>query len=90
MIKCDKESFGFKSKNCPVQTKELQAFEKDPLDTIKSIKFININKKFQNSIKADIRKVKASPNLFIPADKTANMYELSPTEYKKLLKGQHH
>ena len=37
-------------------------------------------------MKADIAKVKDSPNLFIPADKTTSMYELSPTEYKKLLK----
>ena len=33
-------------------------------------------------MKADIAKVKASPSVFI----TTNMYGLSPTEYKKLLK----
>ena len=27
-------------------------------------------------MKADIVKVKASPNVFIPVDKTTNMYEL--------------
>ena len=70
---CDKESFGFKSKNCPVQIKELDAFEKDLLDIIKSIKFRQINNKFQSLMKADIVKVKALPNLFIPADKTANI-----------------
>ena len=37
-------------------------------------------------MKADIAKAKVSPNLFIPPDKTTNMYELSPSEYKKLLK----
>ena len=37
-------------------------------------------------IKADIARVKALPNVFIPADKTTNMYELLPTEYKRLLK----
>ena len=37
-------------------------------------------------MKADIVKVKASLNLFIPADKTKNMFEVSPTEYKKLLR----
>ena len=86
MIECDKESFGFKSKNCPAQIKELEAFEKDLLDIVKSIKFKNINNKFPNLLKGDIARVKTSHNLFLPADKTTNMYELSPTEYKKLLK----
>ena len=52
----------------------------------RSIKFRNINNKFQNLIKVDTAKVKASSNVFIPAGKTTNMYELSPTGYKKSLK----
>ena len=42
VIKCDKESFGFKSKNCPAEIKELEAFEKDLLDMVRPIKFRNI------------------------------------------------
>lgn len=38
-------------------------------------------------MKSDIAKVKVSLTLFIPPYKTTNKYELSPTEYKKLLKG---
>ena len=86
VIECDEESFGFKLKNCPAQIKELEAFEKDLLDIGKSIKSRDINNKSQNLMKADIAKAKVSPNLFIPPDKTTNMYELSPSEYKKLLK----
>ena len=37
-------------------------------------------------IKTDIAKEKASPNTFIPADKTTNIYELSRRECKSLLK----
>ena len=37
-------------------------------------------------IKTDIAKEKASPNIFIPADKTTNTYELSRRECKSLLK----
>ena len=44
----DKESSFFKSKNCPAQIKELEAFEKDQLDIIKFIEFGNINNKFQS------------------------------------------
>ena len=40
------------------------------------MKFRNINNKFENLMKADIAKVTASPNLFIPADKTTNLYEI--------------
>ena len=39
VIKWGKE-FGFKSKNCPAQIKELEAFKKDSLDTVKSLKFL--------------------------------------------------
>ena len=48
MIECDKESLGFKSKNCEAQFKELEAFEEDLLDIIKVIKFRNIYNKFKN------------------------------------------
>ena len=37
-------------------------------------------------MKADSAKLKASPNVYIPADKATNIYELSPTKYQKLLK----
>ena len=86
VIEYDKESFSFKLKNCPAQIKELEAFEKDLLFIVKFIKSRNINDKFQNLMKADIAKLKDSSKLFIRADKTTNRYELSPTEYKTLLK----
>ena len=34
----------------------------------------------------DVTKINKSPNLFVPADKTNNLYELSMESYKKLLK----
>ena len=36
-------------------------------------------------MKNDISKIKSSPSIFVPADKTANMYEMPPDNYKKLL-----
>ena len=67
VIKCDKESFGFKSKNFPARIKEIEASEKDLLDLVKSIKFRNTNNKFQNLMEADdaIVKVKSSQTLFL-------------------------
>ena len=56
VIEYDKEPFGLKSKNCPVQIKELEGFEKDLLGIVKSIKFRSINNKSRNLMKADIAK----------------------------------
>ena len=61
-------------------------FEKDLLELVKTVKFRNRNDKFQNDMKDDINKIKSSLNVFIPADKTTNMYKLTPKEYKKLLR----
>ena len=72
---CDnmKETFGFKSKNHPAQINELKNFEKELLDIISSIKFRDIRDKFQTKMKDGISKIKSSPNIFVPADKTTNM-----------------
>ena len=60
--------------------------EKDLLELVKTDKFRNTNDKFQNEMKDNINKIKSSSNVFIPADKTTNMYELTPKEYKKQLR----
>ena len=61
-------------------------FEKDLLELVNTVKFRNRNDKFQNEMKDDINKIKSSLNVFIPADKTTNIYELTPKEYKTLLR----
>ena len=60
--------------------------EKDLFELAKTVKFGNRNDKFQNEIKDDINKIKSSLNVLIAADRTTNMYELTPKEYKKLLR----
>ena len=42
-----KANYGFKTRNCPGQYKELQDFEKDLQDMIKSIKFRKVKDEFQ-------------------------------------------
>ena len=78
--------YGFKSKHYPSQIKELDMFKKDLPELVQIVKYRNRNDKFQNEMKDDINKIKSSLNVFIPADKTTNMYELTPKEYKKLSK----
>ena len=41
---------------------------------------------FQEKMKSDISGIKFSPNVFIFADKTSNMYKAASPEYNKLLK----
>ena len=40
---------------------------------------------FQTNMKNDISKIKSLPNVFVPADKTTNLYEMPHNDYKKLL-----
>ena len=52
---------------------------------IKSIKFRKVKDEFQAKMKDDISLINGSTNVFMFSDKTTNMYEVLPTEYKKLL-----
>ena len=55
---------------------------------IKSLKFRNVQNDFQSKMKHDISKIKSSRNVFVFADKTANLYEIPPNDsndYKRLL-----
>ena len=40
---------------------------------------------FKKKLKEDIPKIKRSPNTFVLADKTSNIYEMPKQQHKKLL-----
>ena len=63
----------------------MQYFEKDLLDMIKSLKFRNVQADFQAKMKHDILKIRSSPNVFVSAEETTNLYEIPPNDYKRLL-----
>ena len=52
---------------------------------IEEMRFRNTTNRFQKRLKEDIRKIRKSKNIIIPADKTRNMYEVSEQQYEKLL-----
>ena len=58
-------NYGFKTRNFPLQCKELQNFEKDLVDTIKLIKFRIVKDNFQRKLKEDILNIKNYP-MFMP------------------------
>ena len=77
----NKNTFGFKSKNCPPSVKEMRAFEEGMINIIKNIEY----KEFQQDLKKDISSIKNEDCLFVKADKSVNFYKLDATEYKRLL-----
>ena len=69
-----KETFSFKTKNCPPVIEELRNFE-----------FWKINCQFQNDLKNDITSVKSDNRLFVKGDKSTNFYKLDAAKYNQLL-----
>jgi hypothetical protein len=63
----------------------LKAFEDDLVKLIQNISFRDINEPFLNTINKDLKTINNSKNVYVFADKTKNIYEISPTEYNKLL-----
>ena len=49
------------------------------------MEFRKINDTFQTTLKADIDKIKNSDAVFVPADKSRNLYQMSKERYTKLL-----
>ena len=63
----------------------MKAFKEDVSRMISSIEFRNIKDPFLNTINEDLKKVNSSKNVFVFADKTRNLYEVTPEEYNKIL-----
>ena len=85
-----KETYGFKSKHHPRQSKYLEAFEKDSLNIANSLKLRPVHNQFQQTMKEDIAQediaqIKSSHDVFIFAGKTNNLYKSSPEEHKKTI-----
>ena len=81
----DKETFGFKTKNCPPVVEEMKGFEEGMIRIIQNITFKRTQSQFQQDLKKDIASVKNENCLFVKADKTTNFYKLDVPEYKRLL-----
>ena len=78
-------NFGFKSNFTPPQHELLSLFESDLYEMIQSISFKTVRNEFQKKLTGGINNIKSSENLLIFADKTTNLYEMTPEEYKTIL-----
>ena len=79
------KTYGLKSKHCAPPVKELRPFEEDIASMIERVKFQNVNDNFIQELEKDKRKINASKNIFVFADKTRNIYEMDAPAYNKLL-----
>ena len=65
---------------------ELADFEKDMMLMVKNMQFRKISNNFQQKLKDDIRDIKSINKVFVPADKSRNIYKLENEQYSKLLR----
>ena len=79
------ETYGLKTTNTPNQVPEMIDFEKELIGIVPKIKFKRITNNFQNKLQQDIRNIKSSNKIYVPADKTTNMYKVTKEEYDQLL-----
>ena len=75
----------FPSKRFGPWSDNLAAFEKDLFNLIKGIKFKRSIRGFQKTLADDVKKVRDCPNIIAFSDKTNNLYEMKPDDYRKLL-----
>ena len=80
-----KETYGFNSENVPPTDDQLSGFENDLYEMANGIQFRRVQNPFLQKLSADTRKINASNEVYVPADKTTNLYKVPPDEYKKLL-----
>ena len=81
----ENNSYGFKSRRTPPQHKLLLDFESDLYNLIGNIKFKNGSNDFLKQMKSDIESLKSGGSVVVEADKTSNLYKMSPEKYKQLL-----
>ena len=80
----EKDNYGFKTGKCPSSAQELVLFGNDMMDMIKNLEFKRVNNEFQPNLTNDIRQIRKRNNLFVPADKSRNIYKVSKADTKSL------
>ena len=84
------DTFGFKCPKSAPLVNELVPFEKDLNHLISTFEYSNYKTKFQKQLSKDAQTINKSPNIFVFADKTSNVYEVEPSAYNKLVSNNVH
>ena len=81
----DYETYGFKSPKAPPQMPLLNQFEKDVYNLVSNVQFDKHRSNFQKKLSGDVREIKQSQNVLVSADKTTNLYSMTPEQYGRLV-----
>ena len=68
--------YEFNSRSCPPHIDELKPFEDNMVKLIENVEFKRSHDRFQNTLKRDIAYIRGSQAVFMPADKTRNLYRV--------------
>ena len=79
------ETYGLKSRITPNPVPEMANFEKDLIGLVQKLNFKRNTNDFQNRMRQDVQQIKRSDKLYVPADKTTNMYKVDKEEYGRIL-----
>ena len=83
--KPQQEKYGFKTPHNAPQCRELINFESDVTHLVANVEFRESKCSFQRKLKKDVNYINKSKNIFVKADKTSNVYEVSKDTYNKYL-----
>ena len=78
-------NFGFKSNFTPLQHELLSPFKSDLYNIVRSISFKPVRNDFQKKLLEDMNNIKSGEDLHVFADKTTNLYEMTPEQYETIL-----
>ena len=78
------ETFGFPTENTAPYNNELAAFEQDVFNLMKNAEYDDTCTPFQRKLAQDVKSIRNNTHVLVSADKTTNIYQLTPDEYSKL------
>ena len=84
---CSNENnkFGLPSRKWAPPISEMKAFEEDVIKMVSNVKFRDVQDPFLQKLSEDMKAVNTSENILVFADKTRNIYAVSPDTYDKLM-----
>ena len=72
----EEDYYGLNSRRSPPQIEELKPFEEDMAKLIGNIQFRRPHDNFQRILQKDAAYIRGSKDIFVPADKTKNIYRM--------------
>ena len=81
----EKETFDFKSHNCPPFVYELAEFESDLLTMVHNIEIRPERNNLLSKPKDDVKVINNSNEVLVKADKSTNTYKMNKNAYNKYL-----